>query len=671
MTPLYRMALLVLLWVPACFGGNRIIVLDGNGQVFREGEFPKPDSTYPRPTRIKVVNDDGKPLAGIAVQWSVPALRGRWRDGDPLDDGVMQTFTDERGESANSFHAPNYVYLGTSYIQTEARVAAAGVSAPLYFTTVVFQVDGFPNPFPTAQRLSPSGDPPVLAATAGEVVPGAIRYQFSNSSRLGGGAPLANIGLSVSTRNKPDEGPVVECAQAPVVLSDSTGVASCDLKVSGKAGTAAVYLQLGGGYSVGNEPFLLLNVTPASATRLRPTAGDRQTTAPNGMLGQPLSVTLDDGLGNGLPGATIRWDVTQGWATLSQTTTVTDAAGRSSNNLRLGPQSATVIVRATALIGSQPSTTFTVLVADPRSPRLLFRDSTGALGVFDRSVSQVFPGGGSVASDPAGASNSYGYTFITTLDPAGALWLRVFLTDRSWGPWLKAGGEFEGSPAIALNANGTPLIVARTRSGAYLGKTYTGFPGFSSWIQFGGNFVSDPAVTAVGNTYYVAGRDAQGVVHLASYSLGNPVQWTNLGGGFLGKPALAAGPNAPVLAARDSQGAIRIYWATTWTTLPQSWPGDPQLAANSSTTAHVALLDAAGRIASLPLTLGPTALTPGIWSRTDAEFTDFTPLLWNGQLHFFARNRTGDLLTAPAGGTDWANLGLAATIASPPQAARF
>lgn len=651
--------------------GNQILVLDGNGQVFREGEFPKEDCVYPRRTVIRVVDADGKPMAGEPVVWTLRAFTGRWREGDLAEDGGMVTVTDSNGESSNAFSAPNFISLGHSFLQTEAAVSAAGVSAPIHFTTIVLQVDGFPNPFPSAQRLSPSGDPPILAVAAGDIVPGGVRYQFSNAGRLGNGVPLANIGLSVTTRNKPEEGPVVECVQAPVVLSDVDGVATCDLKVSGKAGAAALYLLLGGGYSVGNEPFLVLNVTPANVTRLRVAGGNNQTASPNGAPGQPLSVLLDDGLGNGLGGATIKWDVTQGWATLAQTTTLTDATGRSTNSLRLGQESAPITVRATALTGSQPSTTFTIHVADPRSPRVLFRDSTGELAVLDRATGQVFPGGGSVAGDPAGATNAYGNTFITTRDPSGALWLRVFLTDRTWGPWLKAGGEFEGSPALAINANGSPLLVGRNKGGAYLAKTYSGFPGFSSWIQFGGNFVSDPVVTAVGNTYYVAGRDKAGAIALASYSLGGKVEWRDLGGKFAGKPSVAAGPNGPVVAARDSAGTVSVYWGANWTALPGAAKSDPQLAGNTNAAAYIAVHDSTAHIAWMPLTLGPTALTAGAWTSLSHEMPEFSPFLWGGRLHFFAHNTGGDLFTGSAASTEWDNLGLARTIASPPQVARF
>jgi len=419
---LHRSAFLVLLAVHGAFAaGSQILVLDGNGQVFREGEFPKEDSAYPSRTVIRVLDADGKPIAGTPVLWTLPPFAGRWREGDLTEDGGMLTITGDNGESSNAYSAPNFISLGQSFFQTEAKVSAAGVSAPIHFTVIVLQVDGFPNPFPNAHRLSPSGEPPVIAAAAGDIVPGGVRYQFSNAGRLGNGVPLANIGLSVTTGNKPDEGPVVECVQARIVLSDVTGVATCDLKVSGKAGAAALYLLLGGGYSLGNEPYLVLNVAPANATRLRAGGGNNQTASPNGTLGQPLSVLLDDGLGNGLGGATIKWDVTDGWATLAQTTTLTDATGRSTNNLRLGQQSPTITVRATALTGSQPSTTFTVHIADPRSPRVLFQDVTGELAIFDRATGQVFPGGGAVAGNPSAATNAYGNTFITTRDPAGAL----------------------------------------------------------------------------------------------------------------------------------------------------------------------------------------------------------------------------------------------------------
>lgn len=59
----------------------QILVLQGNGQVLREGEFAKEDQAYPQRTRIRVLDWNGNPAAFTPVTWTVPIFKGRWFDG--------------------------------------------------------------------------------------------------------------------------------------------------------------------------------------------------------------------------------------------------------------------------------------------------------------------------------------------------------------------------------------------------------------------------------------------------------------------------------------------------------------------------------------------------------------------------------------------------------------
>jgi uncharacterized protein (TIGR03437 family) len=344
-------------------GANRIIVLQGNGQVMREGEFPKDGETYPKRTRVRLVDSQGRPIPNATLTWSISQGGGRWQEGDVDAEGNRLTATDVNGESSNAYVAPDNVGLGNSFLQSVGTIASGGSVATVYMTTIARQVDGFPNPFPTATRLSPesnpiTGEPRMLVAKAGQTLPGAIRYQFTVSGRQQGGLPLQYIGLGASTGNREQDGPVVQCAPEPLVLSNEQGVANCDLRVSGRAGEALVRLEIGGGYTVGSEPFLRLRVDPGDPARLIITNGNNQSGAPNTTLPAQLTVLLDDGGGNPSPGATIRWEVIQGSALVANSTTITDPQGRAFNTLRLGATPGVVLVRATALGGTQPSITF-------------------------------------------------------------------------------------------------------------------------------------------------------------------------------------------------------------------------------------------------------------------------------------------------------------------------
>ncbi|MBL8295745.1 MAG: hypothetical protein JNN08_28125 [Bryobacterales bacterium] len=414
-------------------GSARIVVLEGNGQVLREGEFAKEGETYPKRTRIRLLDASGKAVAGANISWVVSQGGGRWLDGNVDAESRRVTVTDANGETSNAFVAPENLGLGNSFSQSVADISAGSVTIPVFFTTVARQVDGFPNPMPSAQRLTPSNEPPSIIARAGQTLPGAIRYQFSVSGRQQGGLPLQYIGLGASTGNRPENGPVVECAPQPIVLSNEQGIANCDLKISGRAGTALIRLELGGGYTVGNEPFLRLEVLPGEPSRLVKVNGDRQNGNPNANLPAQLIVALDDGGGNASPGATIRWEVIQGSAILANSTTITGPDGRAFNNVRLGAQPGVVLVRATALGGSQPSVTFEATVnvtvggivgvsGDRQTtftntafaqPVVVQVNDTRGIGIPGQTVNFTVPSGSATLSSASATSDANGRAQVT------------------------------------------------------------------------------------------------------------------------------------------------------------------------------------------------------------------------------------------------------------------
>ncbi|MCC6589604.1 MAG: Ig-like domain-containing protein [Bryobacterales bacterium] len=645
----------------ALAAGPQIVILDGNGQVLQEGEFAKAGQTYPKRTVIRVLDANGNRVPNTPVTWSVPNFEGRWWDG-PL------SVTDANGESSNAFVAPEYLGLGNSFKQTAASASALGITAPLNFTTIARQVDGFPNPFPSATRIAPANTPPTLIGEVGQVITGAIKYQFTNTSRLQGGLRLPNIGMKVIGA---PGGPTVDCVQGPIVLSDSLGVATCDLRITGRSGLIPIYLELGGGYTTGNDPYILLNALPAGASQLKIAGGNNQTGSANLALSTPLTVFLDDGTGTGVPNVTISWQVTQGTATLTTQTSVTDAQGRASTGVRLGTQAGQVLVRATAQSGSFPSTTFTLNINDPRPTRVVFLDRFGALGIYDRVSGEVYNGGGILSGAVSAATNSNGDTYIVGRDPGGSLWMRSFLSNRSWGPWLSAGGWVQGTPAIALNSNGTPMIVAQDNWGAYWARTYSGFLGFSSWIYIGGIFASDPSITAIGQTYYITGRDKYNTVWMASYTIGATpaLSWQFVGGVVAGKPSIGAGPSGPIIAARDTYGGHYVYYSGLWQKMPGLSGADPVILANSTSTAYLSLVDPWSTLYYLPVTLNQSTVTPGSLVPLGI-FGDFSPTYTSGQFSVFGRDKYGTVWFGVPGSGSMQQIGLAGIVVSPPSAAR-
>lgn len=611
----------------------QILVLQGNGQVLREGEFAKEDQAYPQRTRIRVLDWNGNPAAFTPVTWTVPIFKGRWFDGTVAGETSMTTLTDANGEASNAYVAPYNVGLGNSFQQTTATVSAAGATAALHFTTVAFQVDGFPNPFPTATRQAPADDPPSITGRIGQTIVGAIRYKFTVSSRLQGGMPLPNVGLSASTGNSPQSGPVVECAQSSIVLSDDQGVASCDLKISGKPGNAQIRLNLGGGYTTGNEPYISLVAQPGEVSRVSIVSGNNQAGDPNQNLATPLMVSVDDGVGNTFANQPVTWSVIQGSATVNSPTTSTDFLGRAFTTVRLGPQPGTVLIRATATGGTSPSATFTLQVnaqgvalsrvsgdnqsagvgtafAQPIRVRALtaaqaplagltiqFAVASGAAGLSATSAltdssgyAQVLATAGSVpgtirinASITGSAAAPLVFTLTalasqSTETRAPQILFRdsfysVGIYDLSSNITFNGGGVLDSAPVGAQNAAGDTHLVARDFSGALWLRTLNASRTWSDWVALSGQFVGLPAI-AVNNSgmALVLARDAWGAYWAMQYTPGVALPpWTFLGGVFGSDPSVAPSGASFAIVGRDTFGTPWLGSFTPGPTPIFSW----------------------------------------------------------------------------------------------------
>jgi len=628
----------------------QILILQGNGQVLREGEFAKEDQAYPQRTRIRVLDWAGNPAAYTPVTWTVPPYEGRWFDG-------TTTLTDANGEASNAYVGADYIGLGKSFKSTAGTVSAAGATATLHFTTVAFQVDGFPNPFPGATRLSPDGDPPSITGRVGQTIAGAIRYKFNVSSRLQGGLALPNIGLSVSTGNSPSTGPVVECAQAYIVLSDDQGVASCDLKISGKPGFAQIRLNLGGGYTTGNEPYISLQVQPGEVSRVSILSGNNQLGDPNQSLATALTVSVDDGVGNTFSNVPVTWSVIQGAATVNSPNTATDFQGRASTTVRLGPQPGTVLVRATATGGATPSATFSLQVnaqgvtlsqvsGDNQSAAMgaafvqairvraltssqvplaglsvNFAVTSGAAGLSAPSAltdsggyAQVAATAGNVpgtvrisASIPASAASPLVFTLTvlsssSTESRAPQILFRdsfysVGIYDLSANMTFNGGGVVESVPVGAQNAAGDTHLVARDAGGALWLRTLHASRTWSNWIFLGGQFSGVPAIAVNGaGTALILARDQWGAYWAMQYTPGSALpSWTFLGGVFGSDPSVAPSGGGFAMVGRDTFGTPWLGSFTPgpspifyWQSLGGTIQGKPSIAVGLTGTVVVA-----------------------------------------------------------------------------------
>lgn len=148
--------------------------------------------------------------------------------------------------------------------------------------------------------------------------------------------------------------PHAECTPKRIPTGNEQGIITCDLKLTGRAGTGTLVVTIGG-FTERKYP---IRVDPGEPSLLKILNGNNQSGDISQILPTPLIVEIGDGGGNTLASATVRWEVIQGQATLTNSTTVTDSNGRASNTVRLGTQPGVILIKATAFGGSQPSVTF-------------------------------------------------------------------------------------------------------------------------------------------------------------------------------------------------------------------------------------------------------------------------------------------------------------------------
>ena len=332
-------------------GAGGITNISGDGQVVREGNFA------PRPLVVEVRNTSGLLVAGATVTWAVTQGGGAFTEGQQGDTQDRRTtITDANGRTQNTLLAP-VLSFGETFNQTVMTASTSDSSVTMFSTTyLAITTTGNQAPPPTITFLEPTNDPLSIRGKAGQTLVGAIKIQVQSSSGAAFGAVMPYIGMEPRTDNKPENGPVVSCVPKAVPLTNETGIGICDLKLSGKAGFGHQILLNVGGFS---ERVIFLSVDPGDPGILTILSGNNQTAKTNQNLPGNLIVELGDGGGNKLPGATIRWEVVTGTATLANSTTVTDSLGRATNNVRLGAVPGTVIVRAAAVGGTQPNITFT------------------------------------------------------------------------------------------------------------------------------------------------------------------------------------------------------------------------------------------------------------------------------------------------------------------------
>jgi uncharacterized protein (TIGR03437 family) len=327
-------------------GVTQVFIVSGNGELVAANSFTLED-----PLTVLVTDVNGNPLNGVAVNFNVTSGTGFMANPTATTDATGQAsanFVALAPALNGTFEVDTVVastpYGSVSFSEIEYPIVIAGSAAPSFPPQVLLQT-------PTAQNNY------TITVPEGAVAPNAVTATITGApGQPGALTPVPDVAIRiVDPTNFPASSTYASCQGS--TLSDNTGTAHCNLIAT--CGSAlgiprAVY------FGVGDQQFFpgTVIVTQGQAQTLSIVAGNNQSGAAGQALPVSLLVSVTDACGNPIAGAKVSWTVTQGSATLSNTSSTSNANGAVSTNLIFG--AAAGAVQVTATLGTSSVATFSL-----------------------------------------------------------------------------------------------------------------------------------------------------------------------------------------------------------------------------------------------------------------------------------------------------------------------
>jgi uncharacterized protein (TIGR03437 family) len=315
--------------VPTAGGGGPsgapgISIASGNGQIV--------PPQFPATLTVKITDAAGNPTPNVSVTFTLTQGSGS------LGGTTSTTATTDSNGTASAVFISSLLDPSTSFTQSTVTATAPSGSVTFYVTTAAGWSQIVLKPALTTQGR-------VIEGGAGQTIPGAVQIQVFSTTGPSAGQPIPNVGVTVTGAGGATA-PGASCAGG-IVLTDATGVANCDVVIGNVLGAGLLTVNVGGIDL--QSPTIALNVTSGPPVRVTMTGS-----ATSGRPGQQITVTAKvvDANGTGLPNIPLTWQVAQGSATLSSSSTSTDASGNGTTIVTLGSTGGPVSVRVTAGSGS-------------------------------------------------------------------------------------------------------------------------------------------------------------------------------------------------------------------------------------------------------------------------------------------------------------------------------
>lgn len=346
-------------------------------------------------------------MAGVAVTWAI--TQGQGTLGNP------SAVTDANGLATANFLGTD-VPGGLSFTQQTITASTSFGTATFYTTTTILRLPagGLGAP-PLVERLAPAADNPFLTAAAGSTMPGAVSVRVTIQSGPQSGTPVPNVGMRMYYYDDPATTPAAAC-RGGLLLTDATGVATCDLIVNGNVGIGELAAIVG---EAEITPPFFLTVTPGVTCSYALTLATQSFPAAGGAGSINLTT-----------GPSCKWTAASAanWLVLTGNLSGT---GNASIPFVVGPNTSTVARNATVTVATQVATISQSGATPPNNSLTITSPATLPGGTVGTPYSYALQASGGVAP--------YRWSVISGALPSGLS--------------LTAAGVISGSPTANANFN--------------------------------------------------------------------------------------------------------------------------------------------------------------------------------------------------------------------------
>ena len=194
----------------------------------------------------------GNPAAGVPISWTI--TQGQGTIVRPA------ATTDSTGLAGATFLGTD-VPFGLSFTQATVTASSPYGSVSFFVTTSLIKLQGGGQGSPPlVELLAPIATNLTITGSANAILPGAIKVRVSVAAGPQAGQLLANIGIDMHFYNddEPLPAPFATC-RGGTVLTDVTGVATCDLVLNDQVGQVQIAANAG---EVQKTRPILLTITP-------------------------------------------------------------------------------------------------------------------------------------------------------------------------------------------------------------------------------------------------------------------------------------------------------------------------------------------------------------------------------------------------------------------------